>query len=108
MLFSAATEVSMGGVFKAYDIRGVYPGEVDERLAFAVGYHYRGILDAADLACGERVVVSHDMRSSSPRLAAALSDGLRTAGLAVHTLPGDWSDCRPGVAPLAHAHTARA
>jgi phosphomannomutase len=73
----------MAGVFKAYDIRGVYPTEVDEALAFAVGYHFRGILDDEDLARGHRVVVSHDMRPTSPKLAAALCDGLRTAGLGV-------------------------
>ncbi len=73
----------MAGIFKAYDIRGLYPGELDERTAYAVGYHFRSILDEEDLARGGRVVVSHDMRASSPRLAAALSDGLRTAGLGV-------------------------
>ena len=73
----------MAGVFKAYDIRGLYPGEVDERLAFEVGYTFRTILDADDLACGEKVVVSHDMRPSSPKLAAALCDGLRSNGLGV-------------------------
>ena len=52
-------------------------------MAYAIGYHFRGILDSADLACGERVVVSHDMRASSLPLSAALSDGLRTAGLGV-------------------------
>ena len=73
----------MAGVFKAYDIRGLYPGEVDERLAFEVGYSFRTILEREDLDCGERVVVSHDMRTSSPKLAAALCDGLRTNGLSV-------------------------
>jgi phosphomannomutase len=73
----------MGGIFKAYDVRGVYPGEIDERIAYAIGYHLRGILEAEDLACGERVVVSHDMRGSSVPLSAALCDGLRTAGLGV-------------------------
>ena len=73
----------MGGIFKAYDVRGLYPAEIDERLAFAIGYHFRSILDREDLACGERVVVSHDMRASSVPLAAALCDGLRTAGLGV-------------------------
>jgi phosphomannomutase len=73
----------MGGVFKAYDIRGVYPGEIDEKLAYAVGFHFRGILDAEDLARGERVVVSHDMRSSSPSISDGLCDGLRAAGLSV-------------------------
>jgi phosphomannomutase len=73
----------MSGIFKAYDVRGVYPGELDERTAFAIGFHVRGILDQDDLARGGRVVVSHDMRASSPGLVAALSDGLRTAGLGV-------------------------
>ena len=73
----------MAGIFKAYDIRGLYPSELDEKTAYAVGYHFRAILDEEDLARGGRVVVSHDMRASSPRLAAALSDGLRTAGLGV-------------------------
>ena len=73
----------MGGVFKAYDVRGVYPGEIDEGLAYAIGYHFRGILEAEDLARGARVVVSRDMRGSSLPLAAALSDGLRASGLAV-------------------------
>jgi len=73
----------MAGVFKAYDVRGVYPQEIDESLAFAIGYHFRAILDPDDLACGERVVVSHDMRPTSPKLAAALCDGLRTSGMGV-------------------------
>jgi phosphomannomutase len=73
----------MSGVFKAYDVRGVYPDEVDEGLAYAVGYHFQGILDAEDLARGRTVVVSHDMRASSPRLAASLCDGLRTAKMGV-------------------------
>jgi phosphomannomutase len=73
----------MGGIFKAYDVRGVYPSEIDERIAYAIGYHLRGILEPEDLACGERVVVSHDMRASSLPLSAALCDGLRTAGLGV-------------------------
>lgn len=73
----------MAGVFKAYDVRGLYPQELDENLAYSVGFYYRAILDDEDLGRGAKIVVSHDMRSSSPRLVAALSDGLRTAGLGV-------------------------
>ena len=73
----------MSGVFKAYDVRGVYPEEVDENLAYAVGFHFRGILEPEDLARGPRAVVSHDMRSSSPSLSEALCDGLRAAGVGV-------------------------
>ena len=35
-------------------------------------------------------------------------DGLRTAGLALHSIDGDWTDCGPGSAPLTASHTARA
>ncbi len=73
----------MSGVFKAYDVRGIYPDELDERLALAIGFHFRGILEADDLARGGRIVVSRDMRASSVPLARALSDGLRAAGLTV-------------------------
>ena len=37
-----------------------------------------------------------------------VEDGLRTAGLALHTVTGDWADCGPGGAPLTVSHTARA
>ena len=73
----------MAGVFKAYDVRGVYPSDLDEKLAFAIGYHFKSILDDADLARGGKVVVSRDMRASGEPLLAALTDGLRTAGLGV-------------------------
>lgn len=73
----------MAGVFKAYDIRGLYPEQLDEDLAYKIGFHFRAILDGEDLARGGTVVLSTDMRESSVPLAAALTSGLRTAGLDV-------------------------
>ena len=74
----------MAGIFKAYDVRGIYPTQIDESIARQVGRAFRTVLDAADLAHGgERVVVSRDMRPSSEPLAAALIEGLREAGLDV-------------------------
>jgi phosphomannomutase len=73
----------MAGVFKAYDVRGVYPAELDEELAFALGFNFKAILDDTDLARGGTVVVSRDMRASGVPLLAALTDGLRTANLSV-------------------------
>lgn len=73
----------MAGIFKAYDIRGTYPEQVNEGIAFRVGYHFRDLLDAEDLARGPLVVVSRDMRSHSVPLARALKDGLRARGVAV-------------------------
>ncbi len=73
----------MAGIFKAYDIRGTYPDQVDEEIAFKVGYHYRDLLDDEDMARGATVVVSRDMRSHSVPLAEALERGLRARGLSV-------------------------
>jgi len=73
----------MAGIFKAYDIRGTYPDQVDETIAFRVGYHFRDLLDDEDLARGPVVVVSRDMRSHSVPLATALKNGLRARGVAV-------------------------
>ena len=73
----------MAGIFKAYDIRGTYPDQVNEDIAFKVGYHYRDLLNAEDMACGATIVVSRDMRSHSVPLAQALKHGLRARGLAV-------------------------
>jgi len=73
----------MAGIFKAYDIRGTDPDEVNEESAFRVGYHFRDLLDDEDMARGPRVVVSRDMRSHSLPLAEALKRGLRARGIAV-------------------------
>ena len=61
-------------VFKAYDVRGTVPDQVNPALARATG----GAL--VDLTGADRVVVGHDMRPSSPALAAAFADGAAAAG----------------------------
>jgi phosphomannomutase len=73
----------MAGIFKAYDIRGTYPDQLDESTAFHVGYHFIELLDEEDLALGPVVVVSRDMRSHSVPLAQAVKNGLRARGVAV-------------------------
>ncbi|WP_028916509.1 phosphomannomutase/phosphoglucomutase [Pseudoxanthomonas sp. J35] len=60
--------------FKAYDIRGRVPDELDEDLARRIG-----VALAAQLGEGP-VVLGHDVRLSSPGLQAALSAGLRSQG----------------------------
>ncbi len=69
--------MALAEIFKAYDIRGPYPDALDEPIAHAVG---RAI--AAFLQPGS-AVVGHDMRRSSPALAAALVEGLVSAGVDV-------------------------
>jgi phosphomannomutase len=56
-------------IFKAYDVRGVYPGEVNEDAARAIGAAFVAYLQA------KRIAVSRDMRLSSPSLAEAFIDG---------------------------------
>jgi len=74
----------MAGIFKAYDVRGIYPTEIDEPMARKIGQAFRRVLDEDDFRHGgETVVVSRDMRPSSGPLAAALVDGLTSAGLDV-------------------------
>jgi phosphomannomutase len=61
-------------IFKAYDVRGVYPGEVNEGAARAIGAALVAYLQA------KRIAVSRDMRLSSPALAAAFIDGATSQG----------------------------
>jgi len=63
--------------FKAYDIRGRVPGELDEDLAYRIGLSTARFLDA------QTVVVGRDCRLSSVPLCAALARGLTDAGAQV-------------------------
>ncbi|GAA3830517.1 phosphomannomutase/phosphoglucomutase [Sphaerisporangium flaviroseum] len=61
-------------IFKAYDIRGVVPGELDEDVAEAVGAAFVEVTGAGS------VVIAHDMRASSVPLAAAFARGATGRG----------------------------
>ncbi|MGH9465104.1 MAG: phosphomannomutase/phosphoglucomutase, partial [Thermoanaerobaculia bacterium] len=71
----------MAGIFKAYDVRGLYPAEIDEAVAEKIGRAFQHLLDSEDRARGNAVVVSRDMRSHSAPLQAALVEGLLASGL---------------------------
>lgn len=73
----------MAGIFKAYDIRGIVPTELNEAIARKIGNAFQFVLDAEDRANGNAVVVSLDMREHSPGLEKALIEGLTSAGLDV-------------------------
>ena len=73
----------MSGIFKAYDVRGLYPEQINEEIARQIGLAFHNVLDEADQPPGSEVVVSRDMRSHSIPLAAALIEGLRSSGLDV-------------------------
>jgi phosphomannomutase len=64
----------VGSVFKAYDVRGLAPEQIDEPLARGTGRAHAQVTGAAT------VVVGHDMRPSSPGLAQAFAAGAAEAG----------------------------
>src|SRR5262252_1765969 len=61
-------------IFKAYDVRGLYPQEIDEEGARLIGRGFVAYLKA------KRIAVARDMRVSSPSLAGAFIDGARQQG----------------------------
>ena len=61
-------------IFKAYDVRGLYPQEVNEDAARQIGRGFVAYLNA------RRIGVSRDMRLSSPSVAAAFIEGAREQG----------------------------
>jgi phosphomannomutase len=73
----------MAGIFKAYDVRGIVPTQLDEEIAYKIGLAFQFVLDEEDRANGNTVVVSRDMRSHSVPLAKALVEGLTDGGLDV-------------------------
>jgi len=78
-------------IFKAYDVRATYPTPLNEEMAWKVGHATAQFLKrsrqnvAADQRVGreDMMVVGRDMRPSSPDLARALMDGLRSVGMNV-------------------------
>ena len=61
-------------IFKAYDVRGLYPSEVNEEAARQIGAAFVHYLKA------KRIAVSRDMRVSSPSVAQAFIDGAMSHG----------------------------
>jgi phosphomannomutase len=61
-------------VFKAYDVRGVHPDELDEEGAYAIGRAYVEHFEPRSIAVGR------DMRLSSPSMAVALIEGAADGG----------------------------
>ncbi|QSP96472.1 phosphomannomutase [Marinobacter salinisoli] len=66
--------------FKAYDLRGQVPEQLNPDLAERIGRAY------VDVTGAKKVIVGYDIRLSSPDIATALSDGLRAAGANVYDI----------------------
>ncbi|OSC43096.1 phosphomannomutase/phosphoglucomutase [Mycobacterium decipiens] len=67
-------------VVKAYDVRGLVGEEIDETLVADLGAAFARLMRAE---YAQRVVIGHDMRDSSPPLAAAFAAGVTGQGLDV-------------------------
>lgn len=68
------------GIFKAYDIRGIYPTDLNEDGAYAIGRAFVTHVKA------ETVIVGHDMRLSGPAIFEAVTRGIMTQGADVITI----------------------
>ncbi len=64
--------------FKSYDIRGLYPQEVNEAMAYRVGYFLK------DLFGADKILVGRDIRLSSEGLFRALAKGICDSGASVY------------------------
>ena len=71
------TERDLSRIFKAYDVRGVVPDDLDAGLAREIGAAF------ATIAEGDAVLIGRDCRLSSPELAAALAEGVTSQGVDV-------------------------
>jgi phosphomannomutase len=77
-------------IFKAYDVRATYPTPLNEEAAWKVGHataqfikRSRQNADAPKVRLENTIVIGRDMRPSSPELARALAEGIRSTGMDV-------------------------
>lgn len=70
-------------IFKAYDIRGIYPEQLNEDLIYKIGRAYSTFLIKENPQKKLNVVVSSDMRLSSPSLRESLIKGIVDSGINV-------------------------
>ena len=64
-------------IFKAYDIRGTYPDQLDKRVAEAVGSSFGVFVKSP------QIVIARDMRTSGETLSSAFAKGARAVGVEV-------------------------
>ena len=64
----------MAGIFRAYDVRGVYPTEIDAEIARKIGFAFAQFLGQP------YIVIGRDMRDALSSLARAFADGAIASG----------------------------
>lgn len=71
-------------IFKAYDVRGIYPEQINEELCYQTGRAFVEVLKiSANVGGPNEIVVGHDMRPSGPALAQAFARGVCDQGVDV-------------------------
>src|SRR3989344_4947160 len=70
-------------IFKAYDIRGIYPNSLNEEIAYRIGKAYAKLLNDENPSRKLTIVVGSDMRISSPQLKTSIIKGLIDSGVNV-------------------------
>ncbi len=70
-------------IFRAYDIRGIYPGEINEETAYKIGRAFVVYLKKNGMGESEKIVVGHDVRISSPVLNKSFIEGILDEGINV-------------------------
>jgi phosphomannomutase len=70
-------------IFRAYDIRGIYPDDLDEKAAYQIGRAFAAYLLESEAEKPEKIIIGRDPRISSPILARAFINGVIDAGLDV-------------------------
>jgi phosphomannomutase len=73
-MVDTSDSANLAAIFKAYDVRGLVPEQIDDDLARSAGNAFVQVTQAPT------VVVGHDMRPSSPGMAGAFADGAAQAG----------------------------
>lgn len=70
----------MGAIYKAYDIRGIYPDQLNEETIYGIGRAYADILASEMSGKQVTIAVGRDMRVSSPQLTEHLIKGITDQG----------------------------
>jgi phosphomannomutase len=72
--------MDLSNIIKAYDVRGIFPDELNEEIATRLGAAFAAFVDA------DEVLVGNDCRVSSPAIREALIDGITSQGVSVRLI----------------------
>jgi len=70
-------------IFRAYDIRGIYPEEINEKSAYQIGRAFAVYLKESETEAPEKIAVGRDARLSSPALSHSFISGITDEGINV-------------------------